>query len=378
MIKSLILVRHAKTEPRSLEIEDHERQLTSAGIRSAKAALPRALALAENPSEYRIWSSPAVRAWQTAEFVADAMGLTKIEQNPNLYSSEVMALRRMIDDEKGNLVMVGHNPYLEELADSLCPYHLKLNKCAVVCYTFPQGDLQSAELAWFVQGPDSSRWETLVALENALEAAARKASNATWAFFDDPKDPDRLHDVRVALRNCRTLIDFTEPYLKKKLLRRVRQTVEEFYEDTSDLRKLAIPSRTAEQYSSIPFVTPEAQRMYDRLRVMEAERNRIIAKLQTPARHKAFHEVNQAMRKPIWREQVEAEGIEKAELKRQFKKLKRAAKQARADFEALPEDQRTSDVERKARKLEMRVDYLAESMPTLFSKDIEADDDYSL
>ena len=157
MIKSLILVRHAKTEPRSPEIEDHQRQLTSAGIRSAKASLPRALALVENPKEYRIWSSPAIRAWQTAEIVADAMGLEKVEQVPNLYSSEFMALRRMLDEEKGHLVLVGHNPFLEELADSLCPYHLKLNKCAVVCYNFPAGDVQSAELAWFVQGPDSQR-----------------------------------------------------------------------------------------------------------------------------------------------------------------------------------------------------------------------------
>ena len=377
MIKSLILVRHAKTEPRAPEIEDHQRQLTSAGIRSAKASLPRALALAENPKEYRIWSSPAVRAWQTAEIAADAMGLNRIEQVPNLYSSEFMALRRMIDEEKGHLVLVGHNPFMEELADSLCPYHLKFNKCAVACYVFPDGDLQSAQLAWFVQGPDSSRWETLVDMEKALEQAARKASNATWAFFDDPKDPDRLHDVREALRNCRTLIDFAEPYMKGKRLNRVRETIESFYQDTSDLRKLAIPSRTAEQYSSIPFVTPEAQRVYDRLRVMEAERNRIIAKLQTPARQKALHEANQDMRSPYWKNEVEREGVEKAELKRQFKKMKRTAKQARLEFEALPADKRTSDAERKVKKLEDRLDYLIESLPGLFTKEM-ANDDYAL
>ena len=377
MIKSLILVRHAKTEPRSPEIEDHQRQLTSAGIRSAKASLPRALALVENPREYRIWSSPAVRAWQTAEIVADAMGLDKIEQVPNLYSSEFMALRRMLDEEKGHLVLVGHNPFLEELADSLCPYHLKLNKCAVVCYNFPAGDVQSAELAWFVQGPDSQRWETLVDLETALEQAARKASNATWAFFDDPKDPDRLNDVRTALRNCRTLLDFAEPYMKRKLFRRTRETIDGFYTDTSDLRRLAIPSRTAEQYSSIPFVTPEAQRVYDRLRVMEAERNRSIAKLQTPARQKAFHEANQTMRAPMWKAEIEREGIEKCELKRQFKKMKRAVKQARLEFEALPAAERTTDAERKVIKQEARLDYLTESLPGLFAKEME-NDDYAL
>lgn len=374
MINSLILVRHAKTEPRSTEIEDHQRQLTSAGIRSAKAALPRMASLVERPRAYRIWSSPAVRARQTAEIVADALHLNQIEEVPALYSDEVMALRQMLDDEKGDLVLVGHNPFIEELADTLCPYHLDFDKCAAACYVFPKGDLQSAELSWFVQGPDSSRWETLVDLETAMMRAARRTSAATWAFFDEPKNPEHLHEVRAALRDCLTLLDFAEPYLKAKPFHRTRDAFSSFYEDTSDLRKLAIPSRTAEQYRSIPNVTPEAQRMYDRLRVMEAERNRIIAKLQAPSRQKAFHVAIQSLRAPAWKASTEAEGVQKSEIKRRYKKYRRIVRQQRAELEALPEDKREGAAERKVAKREARLDFLAASLPCIFPKGAGGDE----
>ena len=374
MIKSLILVRHAKTEPRSPEIEDHQRQLTSAGIRSAKAALPRALALVDNPKEWRIWSSPALRAWQTAEIVADALGLKEIEKNPNLYSDEVHALRKSLAEEKGNLILVGHNPYLEEFADSLCPHNLTLNKSAVVCFNFTNGDLRSGELAWFVQGPDSTRWETLVQMETAMQRAARRASGVTWTFFDEPKDPAHLHDVREALRNCLTLLDFAAPYLKKKQYQRTRETIDSFLRDTADLRKLAIPSRAAEQWDSIPFVTPEAQRMYDRLRILEAERNRILAKLESPQRQKAFHEASQALRDLQWKSAVEAEGVERSEVRHRFKKMKREAREAREKYDSLPDEQRSGEGARKLEKQEARLEYLGEALSELFAKEVDPGD----
>ncbi len=373
MIKSLILVRHAKAETRSPEIEDHERQLTSAGIRSAKAAIPRTFTLVERPDEHHIWSSPAVRARQTAEIVADAMGLSEIEEVPALYSDEVMAVRQMLDEEKGDLVVVGHNPFLEELSNTLTPVHLKFGKCAAACYIFPKGDLQSAELSWFVQGPDPSRWETLVDMEAALSKAGRRVSGATWAFFDDPKNPEYLHEVRAALRDCLTLLDFAQPWLKAKCFNHMHEAFASFYNDTSDLRALAIPSRTAEQYRSIPFVTPEAQRMYDRLRVMEATRNRTIVKLQTPARQKAFHAAIQSLREPAWKGAVEADGVEKAELKRRFKKTKRAVKQQRLEFEALADSDKKSDAALKLKKSEDRLKLLASSLPCLYGQNAPED-----
>ena len=267
--------------------------------------------------------------------------------------------------------------YLSLWSVSICkrgPHHLKLNKSSVVCYTFPNGDMQSAELAWFVQGPDSSRWETLVQMEKALQAAVRQTSGDSWTFFDEPKEPEHLHKLRASLRDCLTLLDFAEPYMKKKSFDLARETIGSFYRDTSDLRKLAIPSRTAEQWDSIPFVTPEAQRMYDRLRVLEAERNRILAKLQTPQRQKAFHEASQALRAIEWKSSVEAEGVERSEVRRRFKKMKREAREAREKYDALPDEQRSGEGARKLEKQEARLEYLGEALGDLFAKEVDPGD----
>lgn len=374
MIDSLILVRHAKAETRSSDLDDHDRQLTSAGIRSAKASLPRALSLIENPKDWRIWSSPAIRAWQTAEIVAGAMGLHEIEQSPVLYSSEVAMLRQKLHAEQGHIVLVGHNPFLEELAEELDPCHLHLNKAAVVCYVFPDHSLESAELAWFVQGPDSSRWETLVEMEAGLQKAARKVSGTIWSFFDDPKSPEKLHEMRESLKRCIALVDFAEPYLKKGKYRFMRETLSSFYRETDDLRKLAIPSQAAAQWSSIGLMTPEAQRMYDRLRIMEAERSRIVAKLQAPARQRALHEVSQMLRAPKWKSIVEAEGVERDEVRRRYKKMKRAVKDEYELLETIPEEERDQDDIRKLEKREERLGYIAEGFGPLLKKDPEPGD----
>lgn len=371
MIESLVLVRHAKAEARSESLEDHERQLTTAGIRSAKASLPRALSLIESPKTYRLWSSPAIRAWQTAEIVASAMGLHEIEQCPTLYSNEVAVLKHKLVAEEGRIVVVGHNPYLEELADSLEPCHLHFNKAAVVCYHFPNGSLESAELAWFVQGPDSSRWETLVLMEDGLQKAARKCSGAIWSFFDDPKSPEKLHEMRDALKREIALLDFAAPYLKKDKCRFMKDTLESFYRETGDLRKLSIPAQAASQWNTVAYVTPEAQRMYDRLRILEAERSRIISKLQSPSRQRDLHEVSQQLRAPKWKSEIEHEGIEKAELRRRFKKMKRALRQDQEALEMLPEEDRDAEAVRKLQKREDRLNCLAEGFDPLFRKEPE-------
>lgn len=374
MIDSLILVRHAKAEARSADLDDHDRQLTSAGIRSARASLPRALSLVENPKGYSIWSSPAIRAWQTAEIVAGALSLHEIHQSPALYSSEVAALLQRLNDEEGNIVLVGHNPYLEELAEELDSCHLHLNKAAVACYTFPDHSIDSAELAWFVQGPDSSRWETLVQMEAGLQKAARKVSGAIWAFFDDPKNPDKLREMRESMKRCIALIDFAQPYLKKGRYRFMKETLTSFYRETDELRKLTISTQAADQWSSIALVTPEAQRMYDRLRILEAERSRIVAKLQAPARQRALHEVSQQLRSPKWKSIVEAEGIERDEARRRLKKMKRNLKDERELLEALPEDEHDQDALRKLQKHEERLDYVIEGFGPLLKKEAESGD----
>lgn len=363
MVDSLILIRHAKAEDADSALDDSSRELTSAGIRAARASLPRMMGLVEDPKSYRIWSSPATRAWQTAEIAADALGLKQIERRGDLYSDEAALMRQKINEETGNLIVVGHNPFLEDLAADLTKHRLHFGKGAGACYSFPDGSITSAELDWFVQGADPSHWETVVELEEGLYSAARSSSSATWQFLDSPDDPELLEQMRTALRRLLALLEFVQPYLNSKEHRKLERIIEGFYRDASELKKLALPTQTATQWSAIPFVTPEAQRMYDRLRISQAERNRILAKLQTPTRQHEMHKTNHALRDPRWKKQVEADGLDAAIVRKRFKKMKRNLKKLQ-DAEAAGERVDT----RKLRKLEERLSTIEESFAPILKK----------
>ena len=89
MVSKLVLVRHAKTQTRSLELADRDRQLTRAGRRSVEARFPVTLRLVEDVSaaDLKVWSSPAPVSYthldvykrQSADFPSDGITFDEIE-----------------------------------------------------------------------------------------------------------------------------------------------------------------------------------------------------------------------------------------------------------------------------------------------------------
>ena len=121
MVSKLVLVRHAKTQTRSLELADRDRQLTRAGRRSVEARFPVTLRLVEDVSaaDLKVWSSPALRALQTAEVVARVLGIDGIEVEESLYTQDAERFEAELVEESGCVIAVGHNPFMEEL----CRWH---------------------------------------------------------------------------------------------------------------------------------------------------------------------------------------------------------------------------------------------------------------
>ncbi|MCI0571384.1 MAG: histidine phosphatase family protein [Myxococcaceae bacterium] len=110
----LLLVRHAHAED-SHPLGDAARGLTPEG-----RALFRihARKLARMTPLTGILTSPLVRAVQTAELLADALGLGRVEVHPDLRPVR-RAARRIVDlahEYGGGWAFVGHNPFLKEAA----------------------------------------------------------------------------------------------------------------------------------------------------------------------------------------------------------------------------------------------------------------------
>jgi phosphohistidine phosphatase len=112
----LIVMRHSKTEAYSTD--DRSRRLTDRGVADAKDA--GGWLSAESLEPDLLHASPAVRAQQTAAHVAEAAGWTTVVTVvDDLYGADADEVIDVLNDVAGEpqtVMVVGHNPTMEELA----------------------------------------------------------------------------------------------------------------------------------------------------------------------------------------------------------------------------------------------------------------------
>jgi phosphohistidine phosphatase len=119
-MKSLLILRHAKSSWKHPELTDHDRPLNKRGKRDA----PRMgeILRSEHLIPEAIISSTAARAHATAETVAKASGYKgKIALNRSLYAAGPEAYFKVLhglSNESVRVLVVGHNPGLEELLEN--------------------------------------------------------------------------------------------------------------------------------------------------------------------------------------------------------------------------------------------------------------------
>lgn len=120
-MKTLLLLRHAKSSWKYPDLADHDRPLNKRGKQTA----PRIgqLLKDENLLPDLILSSTAARAQTTARKVAKASGYAgDIRATRELYESgpeTYLALLQAMADDHTRVLVVGHNPDLEMLLEHL-------------------------------------------------------------------------------------------------------------------------------------------------------------------------------------------------------------------------------------------------------------------
>ncbi len=123
-MKTLTLLRHAKSSWKDTSLQDRERPLNGHGQRDAPVMAQRLNQAGIRPS--LILSSPAVRTWTTAKAVAHEIGypLEFLQQEDRLYHPSVRNLLQIIGAQDmgfNSLMVVGHNPGLTDFANHLIP-----------------------------------------------------------------------------------------------------------------------------------------------------------------------------------------------------------------------------------------------------------------
>lgn len=116
----LYLMRHGPAEDRAPSGRDLDRPLSAEG-RSVVRAVGTALHALRTRPLARVVTSPALRARQTAEIVAELAGITAIELHEELGPEEGPAfeLATQLCAPGGDVLLVGHQPTIEVLARGL-------------------------------------------------------------------------------------------------------------------------------------------------------------------------------------------------------------------------------------------------------------------
>ncbi len=124
-MKTIYLLRHAKSGHEEYIANDIERHLSARGYKDAEEQAIIFKRKYKKPE--LILSSPATRAFTTALIFSKHLGyrLEKIQSNASIYEASVRKLLYVInelDDQYHSVMLVGHNPGFTDLTNSLCGY----------------------------------------------------------------------------------------------------------------------------------------------------------------------------------------------------------------------------------------------------------------
>ncbi len=154
-MKTLYIVRHAKSSWDYPELPDDQRPLLEKGKKRTKRVIDYLLQH-KTVVDYII-SSPAVRAYETAKIVGKALKHeeAEIQRDSLLYLADAERLQNLFFDLPtgvDSLMIVGHNPTLTSFANHfIIPKIDNIPTSGVVCIDF-----------------DIERWEEISSLKSSL------------------------------------------------------------------------------------------------------------------------------------------------------------------------------------------------------------------
>jgi len=138
-MKTLYLVRHAKSSWGDPALPDRDRPLNERGLRDVATMGQR---LTERGVKVDVMlSSPATRALTTAEHLAKALGIKRkeivvIERLYAAPAKELLSLIEALGDEPKRVMLVAHNPGLTELARHFASEIAGMPTCAIAEFMF--------------------------------------------------------------------------------------------------------------------------------------------------------------------------------------------------------------------------------------------------
>lgn len=149
----LFFVRHAHAEE-GKGVDDHHRRLTDEGVKAAKAVADLFNKLGIHPT--RLYSSPRIRAKQTAEIIAETLKLTVELREEVNFGFNVPGVDHLMQDAKDQdvVMFVGHEPSMSatigEIIGGQTPARIQVKKSGFARVEITSRKPLRGELVWLV------------------------------------------------------------------------------------------------------------------------------------------------------------------------------------------------------------------------------------
>ena len=138
-MKTLLLLRHAKSSWKDTTLEDHERPLNERGKKDAPVM--GEYLKNKNLAPDLIISSTAKRAKDTSKLVAKYCRYNKdIQSSKSLYGTSIKDYLNTIGGiakEYDRVLLIGHNPVLEEVLETVTGEQIRMKTCSLVHISLP-------------------------------------------------------------------------------------------------------------------------------------------------------------------------------------------------------------------------------------------------
>ena len=150
MLGELILVRHGKAEDRDFGKSDFERELTKEGVEEFEKFTQTLRPLLKDKNNSKVWTSPLMRAKQTATILVDTLQCGKAEEKSFIAEGNLDELLNQLRKEEKNftIICVGHEPYTSMWAKELGGVEIPFAKGAAASIVFDDLNSEKGRVDW--------------------------------------------------------------------------------------------------------------------------------------------------------------------------------------------------------------------------------------
>lgn len=296
----LILIRHGMAKKALCETDDKDRELTKKGRKELEkmsielnADIQADLKAKKN---LYIWSSPILRAQQTAEIIAKAIGNIEITRCRCIEIGDFDEFQKKVAELQLPfcLIIVGHEPYLSAWSEKISGTAISYKKGMAVGFQIQLQDPLRANPRWILQ-PESVAVSKSDRLRNqpALEVYQKillsklyeifQMQNQFIAFSDDM---EVNHKLRIKIREFRSIMSFIKPLLKQEEYVEIQKHLKKMGQIFAALREI---DSLIEGWSKIIQIHPEFHILMEKLEsAREKERSVVCGEVMGGAMSKVL------------------------------------------------------------------------------------------